>query len=148
MDRESVPQAVYLEESVAPSAEAQLLEQLRRGDADAGHQFVRDNYPAIYRYLLSLTGRPDLAEDLTQETFLQAWRHLDQFEGRAPLRAWLYRIARREFLHTLRSRRAQTTLDDLTRAWSRSRWQALRGENGFTPIAARSAARSQCSGRR
>jgi RNA polymerase sigma-70 factor (ECF subfamily) len=113
VDREDELPEAAPPESAALTAEGQFLEQLRRGNADAGHQFVRDYYPGIYRYLLSLTARPDLAEDLTQETFFQAWRHLDQFQGLAPLGAWLYRIARREFLRALRSRRAQVSLDVL-----------------------------------
>src|SRR5260370_12103641 len=78
---------------LAPLAEARLLQQIRQGDAEAGHQFVREHYPGVYRYLLYLTGRPEAAEDLAQETFLQAWRRLETFEGRAPLRLWLHRIA-------------------------------------------------------
>src|SRR5437870_2410920 len=74
------------------AAEAGLIQQLRQGDADAGYRFMRDYYPGVYRYLLLLTGRPESAEDLAQETFLQAWRRLDRFEGRAPLRVWLHRI--------------------------------------------------------
>src|SRR5438045_21136 len=66
-----------------PAADAHLLELIRHGDAEAGHHFVRDYYPGIYRYLLYLTGRADRAEDLTQETFLQAWRRLETFEGRS-----------------------------------------------------------------
>src|SRR5438034_2873312 len=83
--------------------DARLLRQLRQGDAEAGHQFVREYYPGVYRYLLYLTGRPEAAEDLAQETFLQVWRRLETFEGRAPLRLWLHRIAHREFLQALRS---------------------------------------------
>jgi hypothetical protein len=63
-----------------------------------GILFVREHYPAVHRYLLYLTGQRDLAEDLTQETFLQAWCGLADFEGRASLQAWLHRITRREFL--------------------------------------------------
>jgi RNA polymerase sigma-70 factor (ECF subfamily) len=96
-----------------PDADALLLKQLRSGDAEAGHRFVREHYEAIYRYLLYLTGRPDQAEDLTQETFLQGWRHLDTFRGRGSLRGWLHRIAHREFLHRLQCRPAELGLAEI-----------------------------------
>src|SRR5712691_8973347 len=95
------------------SGDAPLIEQLRSGDAEAGRQFVREYYPDVYRYLLYLTGRSQAAEDLTQETFLHAWRGLYRFEGRAPLRLWLHRIAHREFLQSLRRERPQTSLEDV-----------------------------------
>jgi RNA polymerase sigma-70 factor (ECF subfamily) len=95
------------------SAEALLVEQARRGDADAGYRFFHEYYPRIYRYLLWLTGRPDTAEDLAQETFVRAWRGLHTYDERAPLRPWLYRIAHREFLRMLRSRRPQTSLQEV-----------------------------------
>src|SRR2546426_103717 len=94
-------------------ADVLLVRQLQCGDAEAGHRFVRDYYPGIYRYLLYLTGRPEMAEDLTQETFLQAWRSLDRFVVRAPLGAWLHRIAHREFLQALRSQRPGSALDEM-----------------------------------
>ena len=68
---------------------------------------IGEHYRAIYHYLLSLTGRPDLAEDLTQETFLEGWRCLATFQGRGSLRSWLHRIAHRQFLHLLRRRQAE-----------------------------------------
>src|SRR5256885_16556461 len=80
-------------------ADAWPLEQIRAGDGEAkgqaGQRLVREAYAAIYRYLRSLTGQTDLAEDLTQETFLQGWRGLETFQGRGTLRGWLLRIARR-----------------------------------------------------
>src|SRR5713101_2786040 len=90
---------------LVPSAERLLMEQIRRGDPDAGHRFIRDYYPGVYRYLLYLTDSPDAAEDLTQETFLEAWRRLHTFESRSALRTWLHRIAHREFLQSRRSQR-------------------------------------------
>jgi RNA polymerase sigma-70 factor, ECF subfamily len=93
--------------------DARLVALIRQGDTDAGRRFVHDFYPGIYRHLLYLTGRPELAEDLTQETFLQAWRSLDTFDDRWPLRPWLHRIAHREFLQALRSRRLHASLEEL-----------------------------------
>src|SRR5262245_28122569 len=86
--------------------------QLRDGDVEAGHRFVRDYYPGVYCYSLYLTGHRETAEDLTQETFLQAWRHLDQFQGRAPLRLWLHAIARREFLRARGRQQVVTSLEE------------------------------------
>src|SRR6478609_8806359 len=53
-----------------------------------------------YRILGSLQD----AEDQLQETLLAAWRGLDNFEGRASLRAWLYRIATNRCLNAVRDR--------------------------------------------
>jgi RNA polymerase sigma-70 factor, ECF subfamily len=97
----------------ALSADALLVEKARRGDAAAGHRFFREYYPGIYRYLLWLTGRPDTAEELAQETFVRAWRSLHTYDDRAPLRPWLHRIAHREFLRMLRSRQPQTSLEEV-----------------------------------
>jgi RNA polymerase sigma-70 factor (ECF subfamily) len=96
--------------------ETGLVEKLRGGDAEAGRRFIRDHYPDVYRYLLFLTGRPDRAEDLTQETFLRAWRGIAGFEGRSSLRVWLHRIAHREFLRALRAQRTKVDLEQVAEA--------------------------------
>ncbi|MER7250707.1 RNA polymerase subunit sigma-70 [Kribbella sp. NPDC000426] len=52
-----------------------------------------------------MLGSYDEAEDLVQETFLRAWRGLDDFEGRSSVRAWLYRIATNACIDVRRPRR-------------------------------------------
>ena len=76
-----------------PSAEEQFLERLRAGDAPAFNRLVEERHGDIYALLYRLTEDPEEARDLTQETFLQAFRHLASFRGDADLRTWLYRIA-------------------------------------------------------
>src|SRR5437764_13126628 len=95
------------------SDDGALVQRLRQGDAEAGYRFVHDYYPGIYRHLLYLTGRRETAEDLTQETFLRAWGALDTFDCCASLRPWLHRIAHREFLQALRTRRVEIPLESI-----------------------------------
>jgi len=76
-----------------PSAEEQFLERLRAGDGLAFNRLVEERHGDIYALLYRLTEDPEEARDLTQETFLQAFRHLASFRGDADLRTWLYRIA-------------------------------------------------------
>jgi RNA polymerase sigma-70 factor (ECF subfamily) len=58
----------------------------------------------IYRYLLHMVKNPAEAEDLTQETFLRAYRHGDSVRDPLAIRGWLYRIATHACLDRLRQR--------------------------------------------
>lgn len=48
----------------------------------------------IYHFLLGMTRNPELAEELTEETFYQAYLHLDAFEGKCAMDTWLCAIAK------------------------------------------------------
>ena len=85
--------AASAEARFVPSAEEQFLERLKAGDAAAFNRLVEERHGDIYALLYRLTEDPEEARDLTQETFLQAFRHLASFRGDADLRTWLYRIA-------------------------------------------------------
>ena len=58
----------------------------------------------VYRYACRLTRQPSLAEDLTQETFLQAWASFERFERGTNCRAWLYRIFHHVHSHSRRKK--------------------------------------------
>jgi RNA polymerase sigma-70 factor (ECF subfamily) len=73
--------------------EEQFIERLRAGEAAAFNRLVEERSGDIYALLFRLTEDREEARDLTQETFLQAFRHLAQFRGDSDLRTWLYRIA-------------------------------------------------------
>jgi RNA polymerase sigma-70 factor, ECF subfamily len=81
-------------------------------DDDAFRDLVDSHQRAVRAHCYRMLGSLQDAEDVTQETLLRAWRSLDQFEGRASLRAWLYRIATNACLDELarRSRRLLPTM--------------------------------------
>ena len=73
--------------------EAHQLEAFKRGDT-AGVDAVYTAYgDAMYRVCVRLCGNQTIAEDLTQETFVAAYKNRARFEGRSSFGTWLYRIA-------------------------------------------------------
>ena len=88
----------------APPARSDLLDRpdaatraalaARDGDPDAPADFVRATQAEVWRLVASLAG-PESADDLTQETYLRAFRALPDFAGRSTARTWLLGIARR-----------------------------------------------------
>ena len=70
----------------------------------------------VYRFLLSLVGSEDLAEELLQETFYQAFLHINRFEERCSLYSWLCQIGKNAWLKECRKNKRYTTMswDDLT----------------------------------
>ncbi|MFJ8439816.1 sigma-70 family RNA polymerase sigma factor [Kitasatospora griseola] len=67
----------------------------RSGDPAAVERFVRATRPDVRRFVTHLSGEPQAADDLTQDTYLRALRSLPRFEGRSSARTWLLSIARR-----------------------------------------------------
>ena len=51
----------------------------------------------VYKYALSLTGDPHVAEEITQETFFKALNSIDTFRGQCKLYVWLCQIAKNTF---------------------------------------------------
>lgn len=69
-------------------------------------EIYRENAKMIYHFLLSLCHDQALAEDLTQETFLQAYRSLERYDGSCKLSSWLCQIAKHlYFQHVAKHKR-------------------------------------------
>ena len=105
------------EESAYYSAEQAFIENLRAGDAQAFDLFTTRYSADIYALLYRLTQDPDEAGDLTQDTFLRAFRSIKKFRGDSELKTWLFRIAinesRNKFRWWKRRRRDKTvSLDE------------------------------------
>jgi RNA polymerase sigma-70 factor (ECF subfamily) len=104
--------------------DGQLIERARAGDLDAFNLLVARHERPVYSVALRYVRSAELAEDVTQDTFLRAYRSLDSFRNEAGygLRAWLLTIAANRARDVLRAhtRRPTSSLDagdDDERAW-------------------------------
>jgi RNA polymerase sigma-70 factor (ECF subfamily) len=77
-----------------------------RGDSDAMAAFIRDSQQEVRSFSAYLVDS-EIADDLTQETFLRAFRALPGFRGDSSARTWLLAIARRVCMDELRRRSRQ-----------------------------------------
>ena len=99
-----------------PHTDAAAVALAREGDSDAFRSLVDRHSRAVYRLAHRMTGSPQDAEDVVQETFLKAYRQLGRFESRANFSTWLHRIAVNCSIDLIRSRRARydhASTDDL-----------------------------------
>ena len=82
-------------------------------DVAAFNALARLHQSKVRGLLLRLTrGNHAMADDLAQETFLEAWRGIAKFRGESSFSTWLYRIAYSRFLMQARKRKADEPLDD------------------------------------
>jgi RNA polymerase sigma-70 factor, ECF subfamily len=81
------------------------LARARAGDEDAFRELTDPYRRELQLHVYRIVGSAQDAEDLLQETLLAAWRGLEQFQGRASVRTWLYRIATNRALDALRASR-------------------------------------------
>jgi RNA polymerase sigma-70 factor (ECF subfamily) len=89
------------------------VEALRNGDRKEFARLVEQYDRFIYRLAFRIVGNPQDAEDVLQETFIKAMKHLPEFDGRSSLSTWLYRIATNEALMILRKdQKRNVSLDE------------------------------------
>jgi RNA polymerase sigma-70 factor (ECF subfamily) len=95
----------------------ELLEQCRKGNRAAQRDLYALTCDRIYRLLLRMTGSPEDAFDLAQETYLKVFARISEFEGASDVATWIYRIAVNEGLQQLRrEKRHRRKLQELTAA--------------------------------
>jgi len=82
-----------------------LVRESQAGSREAYAALVGLFQDRIYNFLVRMTGQPQDAEDLAQETFVKAWQSLDRFDARFSFSTWLFTIAKRTACNHLRSRR-------------------------------------------
>ncbi len=96
------------------SEEWALVSRAREGDLAAFEALYRQHVRRIYALCLRLSGNSALAEELTQEAFVRAWKKLAQFRGESAFSTWLHPLAVNVALAERRSRRTREAHTFLT----------------------------------
>jgi RNA polymerase sigma-70 factor, ECF subfamily len=85
----------------------ELIAAVRQGDENAFQLIFEQHHRFVFRFLYGMVGERRLAEELMQETFMQAYKNIGKVREEAKLLSWLCGIARHVALHSLRSRRGK-----------------------------------------
>ncbi|HNB60492.1 MAG TPA: RNA polymerase sigma factor [Phycisphaerales bacterium] len=81
------------------SDERALIEQATMGSRTAAEELVRAHQASLYAYMLRMSGRPDVAEDIVQDAFVRALTNLSRFDFRFRFSTWLFTIAKRLYVN-------------------------------------------------
>jgi RNA polymerase sigma-70 factor (ECF subfamily) len=95
---------------IDPDAEA--VARVQSGDSDAFEALVTRHSRRVYRSLLGILGSEEEARDAMQDTFVKAFQHLRDFQGRSKFSTWLVSIASNTGLQLLRDRKPMQSLDE------------------------------------
>ena len=109
MGAERLPHPASMTDSAQPAlakSESVLVAEAKAGSYAAFEELVNRYEKKIYRLGMNITGSPEDAEDVLQETFLKAFQHLPDFREDSRFYTWLVRIAVNEGLMKLRKRRS------------------------------------------
>lgn len=82
--------------------ERELIQKSLQGEETAFAQLVEQNQHLVFLHCLKIVKDEEIAQDLTQETFLHAFQHLDHFRMEARFSTWLWKIAHNLSLNYLR----------------------------------------------
>jgi RNA polymerase sigma-70 factor (ECF subfamily) len=76
-----------------------LIERAAAGDRAAAEACIRAHQASLYAYLLRMSGRPEVAEDIVQEAFVRVLTNLNRFDPRFRFSTWLFTIAKRLYVN-------------------------------------------------
>lgn len=74
-------------------------------------ELYREYAKVVYRFVFSLCGNPHIAEDLTQETFLQAYKSIESYNGVCKMSVWLCQIAKHLWYQYLQKNKREIVMD-------------------------------------
>lgn len=93
--------------------EKQLITRTQQGDPEAFTPLVRKYHPKLYTYIFGRIKSAEIAKDLTQDTWLKAFRALHTFRGDSAFAAWIYRIAENVCIDFFRKQKGSQDVEPL-----------------------------------
>ena len=107
----------------------ELIQKARQGDDDAFRSVYEQTSAHVYALCLRMMKDETRARDMTQDTYVRAWQHLETYRGESAFTTWLHTIATNACLVALRSRRRRregnTEIEEL---------EAMPGSNPGDPV--------------
>ena len=90
------------------SEDRQLMEDCGAGDENAFEKLVQKYLTPTYTYIYYFTGNAEEASDITQDTFVKAWKNLKKYNPSYSVKTWLFSIARNTAIDWFRKKRPLT----------------------------------------
>ncbi len=99
--------------NVDAGREVRWRERLQSQEPATLNEWVSTFHEDVFRLMKHLTKNREVAEDLTQQTFVKAWRAIRTFDGRCSMRVWLHAIAYHEYVSWRRKQRILAPLEHI-----------------------------------
>lgn len=110
--------------------ESQLVIRSQNGDQIAYEKLYKANVGKVYALCLRLCGQKELAEDLTQESFIRAWQKLGSFRGDSKFSSWLFRLSSNVVIgHLRKHNKWQVDSLDKEGSYETSEWDQTQSQN-------------------
>jgi RNA polymerase sigma-70 factor (ECF subfamily) len=87
------------------SIEQEMIRKAKAGDGSAVEALIRAHQDALYAFILRMSGRPHMAEDIVQEAFVRVLKNLDRFDPRYRFSTWVFTIAKRLYVNAIQKQR-------------------------------------------
>lgn len=108
---------------------AEIIEACKQGDEAAFEELIRLTNASVYTVALRITGNPDDAAEVAQETYIKLLRVIRQFRGESKFSTWLYRVTSNVAISSMRRRSKRRT----EVAMDQQGWDLLPGSESDDP---------------
>jgi len=89
-----------------PTDEQLVIKYTKSKNESAFEELIKRYLPMVFNYVKKYTGNNDMASDITQETFVKAWKNIKKFDTSKNFKAWIFTIAKRTAINELKKKNA------------------------------------------